>query len=101
MFSILNVSSHRILGKSGSTSFRRADSRWRITNADHNRDRKRLNTAGRLCEKNTGRNFTPKLVKKVVSVGEQLPQIRSRDPQGPDVSRPTGWGAIHLAPTAS
>src|SRR5260370_33979977 len=74
MFSILNVSSHRILGKSGSTSSRRADSQWRITNADHNRDRKRLNTAGRLEGENTGRNFTPKLAKT-----EEKPQTRKRD----------------------
>src|SRR6266496_3650508 len=41
------------------------DTQWRITNADHNRDRKRLSMVVKLCERSTGLNFMPKLAKTV------------------------------------
>src|SRR6266480_2690599 len=42
------------------------DTQWRITNADHNRDRKRLSMVVKLCERSTGLNFMPKLAKRAV-----------------------------------
>src|SRR6266699_1461001 len=66
------------------------DTQWRITNADHNRDRKRLSMAVKLCERSTGLNFIPKLAKKAVSAGGPLLRPKSRDPKGSDLSRPYG-----------
>src|SRR2546423_3730005 len=47
------------------------DTPWRITNADHNRDRKRLSMVVKLCERSTGLNFMPKLVKRAVKLSRR------------------------------
>src|SRR6266702_2750349 len=82
------------------------DTQWRITNADHNRDRKRLSMVVKLCERSTGLNFMPKLAKKAASllnVSKALSSIPKSVKKvvsaGEPLLRPKSRGQINLAPT--